>query len=141
MSASCIDWLDDDTVRLIARFRFDTPPALAAFARCSHALSALLAPMLSDLKTLLVVSRRAHSVTSIAQLRRLGTLLFHEQHFSAAELSSLSLVLSSACMPYLTELCFYGDSDRLRARPHAMDDDGLIALPVSYTHLTLPTKA
>ena len=116
--AASLDWLDDDIVRLIGRCLARSPAALAALARTSRATHALLAAMLLEVKSLLDICKQAVGITDVAQLRSVGTLLFHDA-LSTQQISSISLALSSDVTPNLKELCFYNVG---------MSDDGLIAL-------------
>ena len=114
-----LHWLDDDIVLLIGRCLANAPTSLSAFAKTSCSIHTLFAAMLAELKCLNCVCRSAVGIASMAQLRSLGTLIFHDQPFAQHELSGLSLVLSTTCTPNLTELCIHGG---------LMDDNGLVSL-------------
>ena len=92
-----LHWLDDDIVLLIGRCLANAPTSLSAFAKTSCSIHTLFAAMLAELKCLNCVCRSAVGIASMAQLRSLGTLIFHDQPFAQHELSGLSLVLSTTC--------------------------------------------
>ena len=100
--------LSDDNIVLIGQFLLCSPRSVFVLAHLSKSLNELMLPTLAQLKSLLFICDRALGVTRVAQLARLGTLIFHSHGFSLGEINGLRLAISSDAMPALREICLDG---------------------------------
>lgn len=119
-----LDVLTDELFDLIARYLLMHPRSAAALARTARFARAPLKPILTEFKTLLDVCHRAVGITTIAQFATIGLLMFHDILFTAEELKSVALVISSDVTPRVSELCFYNSGGPVRG----FGDAGLAAL-------------